>query len=79
MSRSTGLRGARHRARLRQDRTSTRSECPSVSKWILISGKVLRAGTNMTSDFVLAGGTNGGPVFKADGSVVGLTLSVRRR
>jgi len=39
----------------------------------LISGKVLRAGANTTSDFVLAGGTNGGPVFKADGSVVGLT------
>ena len=39
----------------------------------LISGKVLRPGANMTSDFVLAGGTNGGPVFKADGSVVGLT------
>lgn len=39
----------------------------------LISGKVLRSGTNMTSDFVLAGGTNGGPVFRADGSVVGLT------
>ena len=39
----------------------------------LISGTVVRPGANMTSDFILAGGTNGGPVFRADGGVIGLT------